>query len=252
MEKIINSYIAVDIETTGIRSKIDKIIEIGAIKVIDGVEVESFSKLINPGVIISDMITNITGIDNQMVMGKPYIDEVIREFAEFAGDEKLPLLGHNVSFDYRFLKINAVNHGISFERNLIDTLKIARSNLPKEVSKKLDDLCMYFNISDENHHRALNDAKAAKDLYEILVKRCFNTDDNEGEKSSMTLSKEFSEYSMPFKVKKQSPITEKQKKYLLDLIYKHKLELDIEIDLLSKSEASKHIDNILFNHGRLF
>lgn len=251
MEKKGDSYIAVDIETTGIRSKIDKIIEIGAIKVIDGIEVETFSKLINPGILISDMITNITGIDNQMVMGKPYIDEVIREFAEFTKDETLPLLGHNVSFDYRFLKINAVNNGISFERNLIDTLKIARSNLPKEMSKKLDDLCMYFNISDENHHRALNDAKAAKDLYELLIREYVNADKNEGENASL-LPKDFLEYSMPFKVKKQSPITEKQKKYLLDLINKHKLELNIEIDMLSKSEASRHIDNILFNYGRLF
>ena len=236
---MLNSYVCVDIETSGIRVKWDKIIEIGAVKVQDGKIVDVFSELINPGVKVAPYITKLTGITNEMLEGKPDISQVLPRFIEFVGE--YPLMGHNVMFDYSFLKQNASNFKIPFEKNGIDTLKIARKVLPELESRALDFLCTYFGISDEQHHRAFNDAKATVDLYEILVEKF------EKEKPEI-----FEPYQFQYAVKKLSPITEKQKKYLTDLNKKYNIEPDYDINKLSKSEASRKIDKILSENGRIF
>lgn len=230
---MMKDYIAVDLETTGFSVKLEKIIEIGAIKVIDGEIVDTFETLINPGKVISDRIIDVTGITNEMVVGAPTISEKIHEFMVFVGE--LPLLGHNLSFDFSFLKKAAINHGYNFERYGIDTLKLARKYFPDLESKKLDDLCSYFGISDENHHRALNDAVAAHELYKILAK---NGADEE------------KPAQLVFSVKKETPITSKQVKFLTDLVIRHNVDIDYDIASLSKNEASRKIDLILSTYGR--
>ena len=102
---MIKDYVCVDIETTGIRPKWDRIIEIGAVKVRDGKVVDTFSELICTGVPIPSRITQLTGITNEMVTGKSKIEEVLPRFVEFAENDLL--LGHNIRFDYSFLKQNA-------------------------------------------------------------------------------------------------------------------------------------------------
>ena len=97
------SFIAVDLETTGLSPELDHIIEIGALKYIDGVCVEKFSKLVKPPVSISDRITEITGIDDGMVTNADPIEVVWSAFEEFVNQEEV-LLGHNLKFDYAFLK----------------------------------------------------------------------------------------------------------------------------------------------------
>ena len=99
---MVNSYVAVDLETTGLSPKENKIIEIGAIKVIDGEVAGSFETFVNPRVAISSRITELTGITDEMVQGAPYEKEAVESFIEFCGDNLL--LGHNVRFDYSFLK----------------------------------------------------------------------------------------------------------------------------------------------------
>lgn len=126
MEK---NYVAVDLETTGLSAKKDHIIEIGAIQVKNGQIVGKWNKLIDPRVEIPERIEGITGITQKMLKGQSYIEEVIGEFYEFCED--LPLLGHNILFDYRFLKKEMENAGLGFEREGIDTLKIARKCMPK-------------------------------------------------------------------------------------------------------------------------
>lgn len=229
---MIREYVAVDIETTGLRAKEDKIIEIGAIKVVDGKEVAIFDTLVNPGRMIGERSTMVTGITDADVKDAPYIEEIIGEFVRFVGDA--PLLGHNLMFDYSFLKRAAVNNKYTFDKTGIDTLKLARKYLEKLESKKLDYLCSYFDIEDENHHRALNDARAAYKLYEILCEK--GADDEKCIK-------------LEYKVKKESPITPKQKKFLGDLMERYNIEMDFEIDKISKNEASRRIDNILHGHG---
>ncbi|MCR5737003.1 MAG: 3'-5' exoribonuclease [Eubacterium sp.] len=235
---LVKDYVCVDIETTGVNTKWSKIIEIGAVKVRNGEVVETFSELINPGEKLTPFITELTGITDEMLADKPGIEEVLPKFIAFAKEDVL--LGHNLMFDFGFLKQNAVNLKQSFEKRGMDTLKIARKALPNLHSRGLEYLCNHYGILDENHHRAFNDAKVTSELYLILMKEF-------GE----TFPLSFEPKELVYKVKKLQPITERQKSYLRDLIGYHNLEVDYNIDQLSKNEASRKIDKILSEKGRI-
>ena len=236
---MIRDYVCVDIETSGIRAKWDKIIEIGAVKVRDGKIIDTFSELINPGIAIPTYITDLTGITNDMLQGRPGIEQVLPRFITFTGDDYL--LGHNVIFDYSFLKQNAMNLNLEFQKSGMDTLKIARKTLPKLESRALDYLCTYYGIKDENHHRAFNDAEVTSKLYLILMEQFAAEQPNIFEPEEFT-----------YRVKKMPPITERQKKYLNDLIRAHHIHPDFDINTLTKNEASRKIDKILAENGRIF
>ncbi len=161
-----DSYAAIDLETTGLDPKRDKIIEVGVCLVEQGKVRRELSLLINPHREISERVELLTGITGRMVEHAPGIEEVIGEIAAFVGE--LPLLGHHVIFDYSFLKHAAVNAGLSFEKNGIDTLTLCRSFMPPEEKKNLAAACAWFRIPQETAHRALSDAKAAHFLYQSL------------------------------------------------------------------------------------
>lgn len=233
-----NEYIAVDLETTGLAPKTDRILEVGAWKVKNGVFVQKFHRMVDPGIKIPERITALTGITDSMVQGQPKIDTVIREFVEFAGER--PLLGHNLMFDYAFLKHAAVNQKISFERAGMDTLKVSRKVLAELPSRKLGELCAYYHIPQERAHRADEDAYVTALLYEKL-KSQFEINNPEL----------FVPVQLQYKAKKQAPITNAQKGYLNDLLKYHKIKCDMQIDSLSKSEASRLIDGIILQHGKI-
>lgn len=160
---MIRDYVALDLETSGLNPSENQIIEIGMAKVCDGEITETYSRLLNPKEKLSQRIVELTGITDEMVAEQPHVSEVIDEIVSFIGD--MPLLGHNIIFDYSFLKKACVNHGIPFEKNGIDTLKLARRLLPEVEHKNLDVLCAYFQINPGNSHRALDDAVSAHQLY---------------------------------------------------------------------------------------
>ena len=116
---MVKDYVCVDIETSGVRVKWDKIIEIGAVKVRDSKAVDTFSELINPGLKLSPYITELTGITDEMLKDKPFIEKVLPRFIEFTGDDVI--MGHNIMFDYSFLKQNAINQKLKFDKMGIDT-----------------------------------------------------------------------------------------------------------------------------------
>lgn len=234
---MIKSYVALDLETTGINPSTDRIIEIGAIKIVDGQEQECFNTFVNPRMKISERITKITGIDDNMVKNAPTIEEIIDRLMEFIGE--LPLLGHNIIFDFSFIKCAAVANGITFEKEGIDTLKIARRVLPSDISKKLEFLCGYMGIDPGSSHRAYDDARSAKILYEKLHEMC---PEDEGFIKTQKLE---------FGIKKKSPITPAQLKYLNALVERHGITLNIEPESMTKSEASRQIDTILSTYGRI-
>lgn len=234
---MINSYVSIDLETTGCNPKIDKIIEIGAVKVKDGIITDSFQEFINPGRKLREEIIELTGISNESLKGARELKDVLKEFLNFIGDHVL--VGHQIIFDYAFLKKACVNEKISFERKGIDTLRIARIHLLNLESKKLADLCKYYHI-EIKAHRALEDARATSILLENLVKD-FEKAEN---------MKEFIPKELHYQVKKDSPITKAQKERLEKLIELHQLEIDYEIDKLTKSEASRYTDRILATFGR--
>ena len=216
---MIRDYVALDLETSGLNPSENQIIEIGMAKVCDGEITETYSRLLNPKEKLSQRIVELTGITDEMVAGQPHVSEVIDEIVSFIGD--MPLLGHNIIFDYSFLKKACVNHGIPFEKNGIDTLKLARRLLPEVEHKNLDVLCAYFQITPGNSHRALDDA---------------------GFRETLPLN---------YTVKKDTPVTAAQKRYLAALVSYHGLTLEQDIDSLTKSRASKIIDGIISEHGKL-
>ena len=145
-------YVSVDVETTGLAPKQDKIIEIGAVRVRDGQIVGSFTCFVNPGRILPAHITELTGILQEQVDEAETMESVLPAFLEFAGD--LPLVGHRILFDYGFLKRAAVNMRLDFERSGVDTLKLSRQFLSELPSRRLSALCEHFEIPIQAH-RAL-------------------------------------------------------------------------------------------------
>ncbi len=230
------NYVVVDIETTGINPTSNYITEIGAVKIIDGQVKKQYSQLINPKVSISPQITQITGIDNAMVENAPSFEEVIPEFLTFVED--LPLIGHNILFDFSFLKYHCQQCGYAFEHTGIDTLEIAKLCLPALKSRSLTYLIEHFEIEREKAHRAYHDALATYELFEVFKKEFSDMD-----------QKIFDPKPLHWRAKKSSPITPRQKSYLNALIKKHRVFEDVAVEALTKSEASQYIDRIRFLKG---
>jgi len=161
------TFTILDIETTGLSFKKDKITEIGAVKVKDGEVIDTFSTLINPGIVISKEITSITGITNEMVANKPFIEDVLPEFLNFIGESTL--VAHNASFDLSFIRENCKKIDFKLTNTVIDTLSLSRALLPDLKTHKLDALAKHFNIQLKNHHRALDDATATTKIFLKLL-----------------------------------------------------------------------------------
>ncbi len=157
-------FVVVDIETTGTDVTSDKITEIGAVRIVNGVIVESFQTLIDPEVKLSQKIIELTGITDEMLVGKPKIHEVYPDFIKFLGGSVF--VAHNADFDYRFLRNVGKDLGYYLENDYLDTLVISRKLLPSLPNHKLNTVCGYFNI-EFRHHRALSDAFATA---EALIK----------------------------------------------------------------------------------
>lgn len=236
---MINDYVVLDLETTGLDPKKDKIIEIGAVKIKGGCIIDAFDKLVNPATPISRLITDVTGIDDSMVCDSPYIEDILPEFIDFCED--YVIIGHNLKFDYSFLKKNAVDLGREFDKMGLDTLKIAKKHLASLEKRNLDYLCCYYGIEDNNHHRASNDARVTHELYQIMCKSDYYSE----------CDPVFIPEEMVYKVKPQQPATARQINYLNDLLKYHKIDSDVDISRLSKNEASRYIDNIIFNYGKI-
>lgn len=231
------SYVSIDLETTGLNPKTDKIIEIGAVRVIDGERRETFAALINPGRKLEPQIVELTGLSDEDLADAPYIEEILPDALDFIGD--LPLLGHSVLFDFSFLKKAAVNSRMVFEKQAVDTLKIARKYLADLEHRNLDYLCGHYQIP-HHAHRALADAEATVLLYERLAEQFYSEEDAL-----------FHPQPLNFKVKRDTPAAKAQKERLYRLTEQHKISLDLEIEKLTKSEASRCIDKILAQYGRL-
>lgn len=152
-----------DIETTGFGPINDQIIEIGAVKVIEGKIVDRYSTFVNPDIPIPFEIEKLTKITDQMVMDSPKIDVILPEFLEFAKD--CILVAHNASFDVGFIRKKAELQGITTDFTVIDTVAMARLLLPDISKFKLNVVAKQLGISLENHHRAVDDADATAEIF---------------------------------------------------------------------------------------
>ncbi|MFO7878716.1 MAG: exonuclease domain-containing protein [Bacteroidota bacterium] len=162
-------YAVLDVETTGGSPRRDKITDI-AIYIYDGQRItDSFESLVNPECRIPPFITGLTGITNEMVEDAPCFYEIARKIIEITEDSVV--VGHNVNFDYNFIKNEFRQLGYDYKRDTIDTVKLSRKLLPELSSHKLDILSEYLNIEITDRHRAAGDARATVDLFAWLRKK---------------------------------------------------------------------------------
>ena len=174
-----------DIETTGLYSDRDKITEIGAVKIEDGLITDTFSTFVNPGIPIPDFITKLTGITDSMVAGAPAMEQALDGFLAFVG--QLPVVAHNATFDTGFIKYNARLYNRSFDNVIVDTLQLSRNMFPELGKYKLNLVAKHLGVKLENHHRAVNDAEATAHIF----LKCLNILKGKGVESVEGIDKAF-------------------------------------------------------------
>ena len=157
------TYVVFDLETTGFSSVKDKIIEIGAVKVENGEITDKYSTFVNPKIPIPFRITQLTSITDEMVMESPEIETILPQFLKFVGDAVL--VAHNASFDVSFIEENCKQQGIEPDFTSVDTVGLARVLLPTLSKFKLNVVAKALNISQEHHHRAVDDARVTAEIY---------------------------------------------------------------------------------------
>ncbi|MGN0242961.1 MAG: PolC-type DNA polymerase III [Lachnospiraceae bacterium] len=187
-QSFMDTFVVFDIETTGFRADRNKIIEIGAVKIQNGVISDSFSEFVNPKEPIPFQIEELTGISDAMVMDAPEITEILPKFFAFCADAVL--VAHNAEFDIGFIAHNAKVQGLPFEPTYIDTVSLSRMLLPQLSRYKLNTIAKHLNISLENHHRAIDDAMATGEIFikllGMLEKKGITNLDECNEQSNMT------------------------------------------------------------------
>lgn len=177
-----NPYIGVpcfiDLETTGLKNG-SKIIEIGAIKVIfDGIDLkfDTYETLINPDMMIDQIITDITGITNEELKSAPSEADVYPQFVNWFFENKMPnfCVAHNAAFDQRQLKSNLISNGFTTELPRFEcTMKMSRKFLDDVPNDKLKTLCEHYGFINHNAHRALSDTESCAYIYAKMMLKEF-------------------------------------------------------------------------------
>ena len=169
-----NTFVVFDLETTGLNNnpamgKMDKIIELGAVKIIGGEIKEKFSTFVACDDKLSQAIIDLTGITDEDLIGAPPVEEVLADFYKFTAGAYL--VGHNVTFDYRFVHYYGEKNGYMFENKQFDTLFLAQEILRGQLPNyKLNSLADYYGFSF-NHHRAFEDASTTAKVFMELIKK---------------------------------------------------------------------------------
>ena len=159
-----DDYVVFDIETSGLNPNKDKIIEIGAIKYINNKKVEELSYLIDPEISLSEIITHVTGLTDKDLNGQKKIQEVLPKFLNFI--DNLPLVGHNIRFDYDFIEANIKKLNLNHMKNkIVDTLFLSRITIYDSKNHKLETLKKYLNLEYDSH-RAIVDCLTCNELYQ--------------------------------------------------------------------------------------
>jgi DNA polymerase-3 subunit epsilon len=164
-----NSFVVVDIETTGLDATYDSIIEVSAIRVHNDEVIDTFSSLIkHPHLNLNDYpyIIELTGITQNMLDTAQPEDIVLKNFYSFIKNSVL--IGHNINFDINFLYDSFAKYNVQFSNDFVDTLRLSRRLLPDLPHHRLSDISQYFNISTEGAHRALRDCEITLQCYNKL------------------------------------------------------------------------------------
>ncbi len=213
------TYVVFDLETTGLKADYEAITEIGAVKIKDGLIVDSFSQLVNPERDIPAEITQITGITDEMVKDMPTIAEVLPKFKDFCGEAVM--VAHNAKFDMSFIYAAARQLKIYFPNKTMDTLKMSRDLFPNEEVHKLDFVCERLGVKLDNHHRAVADATATAYCFIKMME--------------MTVWKEAAELEKNIPVIEKDDPKIKERKYHIILLARNYVGLKNLYILISRS-----------------
>ena len=164
-----DEFVAFDLETTGLSSQTDTIIEIGAVLMKNGKELDRFQTFVAPGRKLEQKIIDLTGITDAMLLGAPSIEEVLPKFLEFVGDRVL--VAHNSDFDTGFIRAACEKLGIPYNFTSADTLILSQNLLPQLNKFKLDIVANALSLPDFNHHRAADDAVICGSIMARLLKK---------------------------------------------------------------------------------
>jgi ATP-dependent DNA helicase DinG len=171
----LSNFVALDLETTGLDPEVDRIIEIGAVRIRDEQVVAELSQLIDPQVPVPAHITRLTGISPQDCRGQPVIGQILPQLLAFLGKE--PLVAHNAPFDISFLQAALGRAGLRPMANpIVDTLVLSCILLPRLKDHRLSTVAAFFHISLEKAHRALEDARATGETFLSLVREMAQMD----------------------------------------------------------------------------
>lgn len=163
-------FVAFDFETTGFLPGVDQIIEVGAVRFIDGRPEATFVTLIDPCRSIPEASSRVSGITGDMVVGKPVIEDVLEAFAKFCGDDIM--VAHNAPFDYQFLLSDIKKHESPAPGGIVlDTCAMARKVFPGLLNYKLGTLVQHLNIPSTGFHRAGEDAGYCGQLFAQILQK---------------------------------------------------------------------------------
>ena len=162
-------FVAFDLETTGLSSRKDRIIEIGAVILKNGQEVDRFQTFVDPEQTLERKIIDLTGITDDMLKGAPKIEEVLPKFLEFVGDRVL--VAHNSDFDTGFIRAECERQGYEYKFTAADTLILSQNLLPQLNKFKLNIVANALSLPDFNHHRAADDAMTCGLVMANLIRK---------------------------------------------------------------------------------
>ncbi len=243
-QSLSDTYVVFDLETTGFSSVKDKIIEIGAVKVVNGKITDRFSTFVNPKRPIPFKITQLTGINDQMVMEALDIEAVLPQFLEFVGDAVL--VAHNAGFDVGFIAQNCRYQDIVLDFTSVDTVAMARILLPTLSKFKLNVVANALHITLDNHHRAVDDAEATAEIFvkfiEMLKQRGIHTLEklNQFGAKSKEMVKKLPSYHVIILAKNQVG-----RANLYTLVSKSHLEYYARRPRIPKSELSRYREGLI-------
>lgn len=165
-------YVVIDVETTGFDVLEQRIIELAAVRVVDGEISDTFQSFVYSDIPVPYRILQLTGITNGDVLNAPMLKDILPRFIEFINGYEV--IGHNVRFDMSFICYNCKKLGIDYNSPFIDTLRISRQLFPQLEHHRLSDVCDLLSVENERAHRALSDCKATN---ECFLKLCEIADD---------------------------------------------------------------------------
>lgn len=272
----LDDFVVLDLETTGLDPEKDRIIEIGAVRFVDGVETDSFQQLVNPGMPIPNFITKLTGITDQDVADAPEIESVFDALIRFIDESTV--VGHQINFDAAFVEYqfrrdhrdfrqweNELHRFQYFRNTRFDTLFLARIFLPFLSRIKLGAVAAYFGIDLENAHRAIDDARATGHILFELLERMLACDNRVLQSIIKLLNKNSNRaksYFIPvLEYKQKYNVEMPNSSFLQDLTANQQLyniigEADFRYDL-SESESppesisTREISDIISQNGKL-